>query len=335
MTARDTAGRSAAALIEASGFGRLLDEITLTCLDAGARGGFTEDLLPIARAVDAVGFEPDAAECDRLNGAAAAGDHPWRRLRFLGTALGGSTGTGKLNLYRQRGCSSFLQADGELAALFARDDYYILEDTAEVATARLDDISALEGFEAASFIKLDVQGAELEILSGARRLLTESLLALRVEVSFLPVYRDQPLFADIDKELRRYGFMPQRFLELHAWRRTTKTKLPGLAGGPLPYSQGQMIHGDVLYFRHPELLPDNSHNALEALTRAGLLAIAYGHIDHAAAIFGRPNVKQYLDRRFGLEPLAALSRISKGFASGHRPQWPLAFRRLLRRLVHR
>lgn len=333
--ARGISGHSAAALIEASGFGPVLDEITLTCLDVGARGGFTEDLLPIARGVDAVGFEPDAAECVRLNDAAAVGAHPWRRLRFLSTALGEARGTRRLNLYRQRGCSSLLAADGGLAALFSRDDYYILDDTAEVATAPLDETSAVHGVEDASFIKLDVQGAELEILSGAQRLLTNALLALRVEVSFVPIYKGQPLFADIDNELRRYGFMPQRFLELHAWRRTTKTKLPELADGPLPYSQGQMIHGDVLYFRHPETMPDDGSAALEALLKAALLAIAYGHIDHAAAILGRPSVKQYLERRFGLEPLSALSRISKGFARSQRLRWPLAFKRLVRRLVRK
>ena len=48
-------------------FGRLLVERPLVALDIGARRGFVDDLLPIAAAVDAIGFEPDSDECECLN----------------------------------------------------------------------------------------------------------------------------------------------------------------------------------------------------------------------------------------------------------------------------
>jgi hypothetical protein len=48
---------------------RLLSKIRIVGIDIGARGGFTTDLAPIGSAVDAIGFEPDAAECERLNAA--------------------------------------------------------------------------------------------------------------------------------------------------------------------------------------------------------------------------------------------------------------------------
>ena len=67
-----------AGMIEDSGLGRLLDDLSLVCLDVGARRGFTADLLPLARAVQAIGFEPDREECDRLNDDAGHGTHPLR-----------------------------------------------------------------------------------------------------------------------------------------------------------------------------------------------------------------------------------------------------------------
>jgi len=54
-------------------------------------------------------------------------------------------------------------------------------------------------------IKLDVQGAELSALYGARRLL-ESVRLLLIEVSFVPIYKDAPLFAEIDRFLAECGY---------------------------------------------------------------------------------------------------------------------------------
>ena len=104
------------------GFAPLLDALPLTCLDVGARGGFTADLLPLSPAVRAIGFEPDEEECARLN-AAGGDDGPWRSLRFIPVALGRAEETRRLNIYRKRGCSSLLTADAELAGLYGRDPY--------------------------------------------------------------------------------------------------------------------------------------------------------------------------------------------------------------------
>ena len=97
---------------------RILADLPMTCLDIGARGGFTSDLLPLAPSVNAVGFEPDPEECERLNRAAAKDKGAWRTLRFIPTALGDTNGVGTLHFYRQRGCSSLLQADTTLAQSF-------------------------------------------------------------------------------------------------------------------------------------------------------------------------------------------------------------------------
>jgi methyltransferase FkbM-like protein len=160
-------------------------------------------------------------------------------------------------------------------------------------------------------MKIDIQGAELEVFSSGRSLLSDSLLGVRTEVSFIPIYKGQPLWGDIDQALQGYGFVPMGFPELHAWRRTTKTKFPCLADGPLPYSKGQIVHGDVLYFRHPETIPDGN---IDMLLKAAFLAIAFEYIDHAAAIFSKPNVSQYLKDKFNVDALESLSIISVGLA---------------------
>lgn len=54
-------------------------------------------------------------------------------------------------------------------------------------------------------IKLDVQGAELQALYGAKRLLETARLIL-VEVSFVPIYKDAPLFGEVDRFLLECGY---------------------------------------------------------------------------------------------------------------------------------
>src|SRR5690242_10441845 len=107
---------------------RLLSAIRIVGIDIGARGGFTSDLAPIGAAVDAIGFEPDAVECERLNAisnaASAAG---LRSLRYVPAAVG-APGDRTLNLYRARGCTSLLEGDADFAAQFARGDYFIRDD---------------------------------------------------------------------------------------------------------------------------------------------------------------------------------------------------------------
>lgn len=316
------------------GFAPLLEALPMTCLDVGARGGFTRDLLPLAPAVRAIGFEPEPDECARLN-AQAAGSSPWRELQFIPVALGKARELRRLNIYRQRGCSSLLEADVDLAARFGREEYYVLEGELTVPTTTADEAAAEHGFADAAFFKVDVQGAELEILSGSQHLLKDSLVALRLEVSFMPTYRNQPLLPDIDRALRPHGFEPMRFLELHPWRRYSKRKLPRLDDGAFPYSEGQLVHGDILYMKAEESIGEAGDRAIEQLIHAALLATAYGLIDHARAIFDRPRVKALLQDRFGFDAAEALRPVSGHLARNDRRLFGSRLRRHLRRLLGR
>lgn len=298
--------------------GRIGADLEMTCLDVGARRGFTDDLLPIARAVDAVGFEPDAEECERLNADAARRDHTWKGLRFVPVALGHSTGTEVLNVCRRRGCSSILDAKIDVAERFGRGDYYHVDDTIHVPTITLDDAARRHSFESAAYLKIDIEGYELEVLRSASRLLSSALLAIRSEVWFLGLRSGQPFYADIDGLLRSYGFAPMGFPELHHWRRTTRLKHPFIASGSLPYSRGQIIHGDMLFLRDADTMSDDSDAAIGQLLCIAFIALAYEYVDHAVAIFQRPRVADYLQSTYGSDGHAALATASRFLLARHR-----------------
>jgi FkbM family methyltransferase len=303
-------------LLGSRALGRVLADLRLTCVDVGARGGVTADLLPLAAAVDAVAIEPDRKECARLNATARRGA-PWRRVRFIPTALARDHGVRRLHLYRDRACSSLYLADRAIARAFAREEYFELDGSVEVRTMPLDAAAEAYGFADAVYLKVDAQGAELEVLRSGPRLVGESLLVVRAEAAFTAVYHGQPLYADLEAYLRCHGFAPVGFLELHHWRRYSRRNHPELAEGPLPYSRGQLVHGDALFFRDPATLPDATVPGVERLVKAALLALAYEHVDHALALLSRPPVARHLAEVYGLEAKRELAVVSRHLARLH------------------
>ena len=76
-----------------------------------------------------------------------------------------------------------------------------------IATSRLDEI---EEVDAVDYLKIDVQGSELSVFKGGRGKL-RSAVAIHTEVSFVTLYREQPVFGEIDLSLRSLGFLPHAF----------------------------------------------------------------------------------------------------------------------------
>ncbi|MSO99085.1 MAG: FkbM family methyltransferase [Rhodospirillaceae bacterium] len=181
-------------------FAELVPEVApLVIVDVGARQLQTVEayqaLVDMGRAY-VIGFEPDEVACAKLNETARPPS------RFHAACIGdGSAAT----LYETAfpNASSLYVPNQRLASRFsALPSFVAVRKTTPVNTKRLDDIITEASID---YLKMDVQGAELDVLKGAPRLL-KTALAIRTEVEFIPLYVDQPLFADIDIYLRGQGF---------------------------------------------------------------------------------------------------------------------------------
>lgn len=146
-----------------------------------------------------VGFEPVAAECEKLNANAIPG------MRFLPYAIGDGTER-PLYVTRYSACTSLYEPNRPFLALFQDlPDLFEVVETPRVVTRRMDDIVELAD-SGCDFLKLDIQGGEREALAHAGRLL-ERTQVVHTEVCFAPLYRQAPMIGEIDALLRANGFM--------------------------------------------------------------------------------------------------------------------------------
>jgi hypothetical protein len=161
--------------------------------------------------------------------------------------------------------------------------------TEDVAVVSLADWAASEGVTSVDFLKINVQGGELEILQGAGPLL-DGLLGIFLEVAFVESYRDRPMFSDIDAFLRKQGFT---FFDLLAHHYIGRAASPVAAQhlsvvepklGQLVTAWGQLIEGHALYFRDPLGTAATSTMTTDGLIRLAALAEAWGQIEFAFEI---------------------------------------------------
>jgi hypothetical protein len=74
-------------------------------------------------------------------------------------------------------------------------------------------------------------------------------------VSFITLYKNQPTFGDIDRELRRQGFIPHRFTDVKCWSIS-----PTIRAGQPRYPFNQLLEADLVYVRdiiHPDGMADD------------------------------------------------------------------------------
>jgi FkbM family methyltransferase len=293
-------------LFAATPLSQAMRDYPCTAIDVGSAGGIIADLNPIAFAVDAIGFEPNPQHFADLSTA----DHHWRSLRYLPHAIGGANGTRTLYRPRFGNSSTILPPIAAIGEAFDKRQFFDVKETTQVDVIRLDD--ALRDFDIQNpdFLKLDVEGAEFEILEGASDTLSK-LSAIRVEVSFIELREGQRLAMEVGHYLERKGFRLMSVPELNPWRVRGYVAHPAISREPIRYSRGQLVHGDFLFMRDPGLFAD-----AEQRVRGAFLAMAYGFFDHAERLLSDTETNALLQSDTGLVDLSdALDAASRRMAA--------------------
>lgn len=118
------------------------------------------------------------------------------------------------------------------SSVFAADEKLLgseIDITGEAVQSQSKTLDQVAGaYAKIDLLKLDVQGAELEVLKGGTATLKRTRLAW-IEVSFKPLYKNSPLFHDIQQYMESQGFVMINIL-------------PGFRG-----KSGELLQADCLF----------------------------------------------------------------------------------------
>lgn len=187
-------------------------EVTFTMLELGALPleGEPEPFHPLLDSWPGSkvhAFEVDPALCARLNKDARQG------FVFHPQAIARDRAVRTFHETQHPMCASLYAPDERWPDVFHNLEVTRHKALGTLETVSLDQFADAQGVPEIDFIKLDIQGAELEAFQGGVRSL-KNVLAIISEVEFVPMYVDQPLFGDVDAFLRQQGFMFHKFVGL-------------------------------------------------------------------------------------------------------------------------
>lgn len=282
--------------------GRLIDALAPCIVDIGARGGADEELLAIAWASRIVCFEPDNAEFEAL---VAKGDKRWRQFTVLPYAVGGVSGSQELHVPDDGRAASLLPHNPSMVERFGRENLHVTKKAVPVQTWTLDALRLEGHIGRVDYMKVDVEGAELDILNAGGAIL-QDCVALKVECSFLPQRLNQPLVWDVVPALTTQGFEVVDLQDVHRWRRRNLPAHPYRVRAGMEYSRGQVAQCDVIFLRASA----HARNTDQAL-RLIVLSAALGFFDYAISVLrGSPELLTHVRQAHGFDLEAELKRWS-------------------------
>ena len=229
---------------------------------AGSSEPFYE-LLDYFPSSQIIGFELDKEVCKKMNSESREG------AKYYPYAIGKANETRKLYITQHPMCTSLYKPNEELIKLYNNFEVAYLKNETEIETVSLDYFVNKFNIENIDFIKIDVQGAELDIFKGATKVLN-NVVKIVCEVEFVPHYENQPLFGDICVFLNQHNLMFNKFL--------------GLAGRALkpimlnndPNRASQHIWSDAVFIHHIQKISNLNDTKLLKLA---ILSCVYMSLD--------------------------------------------------------
>jgi len=252
-------------------FRELLGDSIITLVDVGARAESVlsvEELTPLENHINYIGFDADEEEVERLKSLPSK----YFASQYISSFVSNRKETVKFKLHYDAGSSSVYDMSESFTRWFRKSP---VEKELLLQADSLDNLLNQD----IDFIKLDTQGNEYEILSGAERCLSTALM-VEVEVEFFPIYESQKLAHDVISKMYNLGY------ELLYLNRvfSSSEAFKGI-------SRGQMTFGDALFGLSRDKVLEYS---LEKQKKYCVLLINYGHIDFAFDIYNaNPNLQQY------------------------------------------
>ena len=247
-------------------------------LDVGARGGLCEPFSDFDKSViTPILVEPDKDEAKRLS-----------RLKdneseiILPYALWDKSGELTLNINKSPGTSSIYKSNFKELDNFPESDRFLNEKRVKLEGKTIDELAANGVINDVDFMKVDIQGGELQVIHGGGEFLKDNLIGIEVEVEFLEMYKNQPLFGDVEKYIRTNLGLELWDIKKYYWKYKTKKNMS-------TSTKGRVIFADALFIRPLTDIDDwlsefTLEKASQKLYMLMLTLSAYGYYDYIEAL---------------------------------------------------
>jgi len=272
-------------------FDNCLKNNPLWIADIGASGGINKRWSRITDHYRAILFEPDPREYKQLKDIANS------NLIVLNSALSNSTSEMHLNLCKRQEVSSFYTPNFNFLKNYPDHQRFEIVEQILLPVDTLNNQLKRNSIEEIDFIKIDVQGHELPILEGSDEFL-QNLIGIEVEVEFVEVYENQPLFFEVDNFIREKNFELYD-LKRYFWK--NKNEIYSKE------SKGQLIFGDALYFKKPENLLSIKNIDEKKILRSVFVYLSYGYVGLARELIIKSNEKNIIKNELKDDILIFLS----------------------------
>lgn len=188
-----------------------------TFVDVGAKDDL-EFVKDIESLIEMHAFEPNPEEYKKL--LRLYNKHPFKALYMNTIGLSDYEGTAPFFITKHASMSSLLESDTENynKHFGAYNEYTHWENDISEQKRTTIDLQTLDNYfknnaVGIDYLKIDTQGSELSILKGAEKLIKQKQIhVIKVEVSAIPVYKNQALFSDIDIYLRQHDYILVDFI---------------------------------------------------------------------------------------------------------------------------
>ena len=227
-------------------------------IDIGAAGEIMPKWKRIESHINYYGFEPDKRSREKL----LTKKNKCISYHIYDKIVAEKEGNKDLYLCETPTNSSTYHPNQNFNILFSDDSRSKVVKTLQLPSTTLDQLNV----KSADFIKLDIQGGELNALTGGKNLL-KNILGLEIEIEFQEIYTKQPLFNEVTSFMKENQFEFIDFPRLVRWDRDNV------------YSTvGQCVWGDALYMRTPEYVINNIKD-IDTVKRYLAICLLYHRYD--------------------------------------------------------
>jgi len=255
----------------------MIDNTKYNVAHIGGRSGSTDfpKNIKLQDSINLMIFEPDKTCTQQIQQA-----NP--NAKIYDYCLDKSEKQRKFYLYKNRFMSSFLESSETKLDLYQEidgmdmsiDEAQKIDKITKLQTKTIDQLISSKKINEINYISLDTQGSELDILKGASQNLVEKIISIKLEVSFIEMYKNTCMFKDVDDFLKSMGFL---LVDLFTFNSTFKERIPqNFRGKQIP------VQGEVLYILDPKkVIFKNDINYKQNLEKIAFTYITFGYIDMA------------------------------------------------------